>query len=206
MKFGSVMTFLQVFWQCDHFHLLKARLKFAADHTDKEKNLPEENKRNKSCLDPTPNLLPSMVLVALYAVRLFCCWWICCSKETKCNNGEGGLSPNSSGKPKIISQKIWALMQQEINPKWSSPHREHLDRAEETKTNLVEFYRFCPEVDQKLVDGRETFNQISESLYVYFWPSRFCNILTRPLITSSLNQTSWIFLRQSVLLTGTWES
>lgn len=38
MKFGSVMTFLWVFWQCEHFQLLEARLKFGADHTDKEKN------------------------------------------------------------------------------------------------------------------------------------------------------------------------
>ena len=46
---------------------------------------------------------------SMYAVGLFCCQWICCSKETKWNNEEGGLSPNSSGKHKIISRR-WALV------------------------------------------------------------------------------------------------
>ena len=42
---------------------------------------------------------------------LFCCQWFCCCKESKWNNEGGAFSPNSSGKPKIISKKIVTWMQ-----------------------------------------------------------------------------------------------
>lgn len=68
---------------------LKARLKVAAHHMDKSPL--EEN--------------------LCYAMGLVCCQWVCCSVESKWNNEEGGLSPNSSGKPEIISQTMWSWVQ-----------------------------------------------------------------------------------------------
>ena len=47
----------------------------------------------------------SMVVLVFYC-GLFCSVWSCCSKEGKWNNEGGGSSPNSSGKPKIISRRL----------------------------------------------------------------------------------------------------
>ena len=95
-----------------------------------------------------------------YAVDLLCCHLICCPKESEWNN-EGGLSPNSWGKPQIISQEIGSWLQLGVpmgqqsqthiksgkgtaksgytrgfrmtSPKsWLDPHWEHVDCAEET--------------------------------------------------------------------------
>ena len=59
----------------------------------------------------------------LRLVGLFWCQWIRWSKESKQNNEEGGFSPNSSGKPKIISQKIESWVQLEVpRGRWSQEH------------------------------------------------------------------------------------
>ena len=49
----------------------------------------------------------SLLLITwYYAVGLLCCQWICCSKYSQWKNDKGGLSPNSSGKPQIISRRL----------------------------------------------------------------------------------------------------
>ena len=65
-----------------------------------------------------------VVVIVLCCGADFLSEWILCSKGSKWNNEEGGLSPNSSGKPKIISRRLGlgcsCMLQQENDPKHTS--------------------------------------------------------------------------------------
>lgn len=98
--------------------LQKRHLKFAADHMDKEKTLwrkvlwsdQTKNEHNdqkyvlrgegESC---NPNTIPT---AKHGGGRILLCQWNWCFTESKRNNEGGGLPPNSSRKPKIMSQNV----------------------------------------------------------------------------------------------------
>lgn len=104
--------------------ILKAQLKCAADDTEKEKNLLEENssmllqiymfegQRLRPLTPGTPHLLSAVFL----SVDLLL-------KDSKSINEEGGLAPNSSGKTQIICQKIGPWVQLGVpTGQWSQTH------------------------------------------------------------------------------------
>ena len=106
---------------------LKAQLRFTADHMEKEKLfLLKDNsvvrwykywvvwpqwaeiwlEERRWCLYiPEHHTCCQAWCWLYYAVGLFCCQWIWCSKDSNWNN-EGVFSPKYSRKPKIICHKI----------------------------------------------------------------------------------------------------